>query len=181
MFPSIASSRFSRGSRLFTRSRLLSSSRLFLAFIFAFTLSSCGLIPSQVSSSINAVNVDESRLAIKGYDPVAYFTEAKPVLGSSQFTAQHMGATYYFSSAKHQSLFQGAPDKYAPQYGGYCAYGVSKEYKFDIDPEAWAVVDDKLYLNLNTSVQKRWLGEKDELIIEANNNWEVIADAPVKK
>ncbi len=127
------------------------------------------------------MNVDQSRLAIKGYDPVAYFTEEKPVLGSSQFTAEHMGATYYFSSAEHQSLFQGAPDKYAPQYGGYCAYGVSKEYKFDIDPQAWAVVDDKLYLNLNQTVQKRWLGEKDELIIEANNHWEVIADTPVKK
>jgi YHS domain-containing protein len=120
-------------------------------------------------------------LAIKGYDPVAYFTMAKPVLGSSQFTAEHMGATYYFSSSEHQALFASAPNKYAPQYGGYCAYGVSKEYKFDIDPQAWAVVDDKLYLNLNPTVQNRWMSEKDELIIEANTHWEVIADVPVKK
>jgi YHS domain-containing protein len=149
------------------------------ALVIAFTVSSCGLIPSQAESSINAVNVDESRLAIKGYDPVAYFTEAKPVQGSSQFTAEHLGATYYFSSAQHQSLFQGEPNKYAPQYGGYCAFGVSKEYKFDIDPEAWAIVDDKLYLNLNKRVQARWVPNKDELIVDADTIWTQIVDKPV--
>nr|WP_297348045.1 YHS domain-containing (seleno)protein [uncultured Glaciecola sp.] len=148
------------------------------ALVMAFTVSSCGLIPSQAESSINAINVDESRLAIKGYDPVAYFTEAKPVLGSSQFTAEHFGATYHFSSAQHQSLFQGNPNKYAPQYGGYCAFGVSKEYKFDIDPEAWAVVDDKLYLNLNKKVQARWLPNQDELIVDADTIWTQIVDKP---
>jgi YHS domain-containing protein len=149
------------------------------ALVIAFTVSSCGLIPSQAESSINAVNVDQSRLAIKGYDPVAYFTEEKPVQGSSQFTAEHLGATYYFSSAQHQSLFQGDPNKYAPQYGGYCAFGVSKEYKFDIDPEAWAVVDDKLYLNLNKKVQDRWVPNKDELIVDADTIWTQIVDKPV--
>jgi len=159
----------------------LSGSKLLTAaaLVIAFTVSSCGLIPSQAESSINAVNVDESRLAIKGYDPVAYFTEAKPVQGSSQFTAEHMGATYYFSSAQHQSLFAGNPNKYAPQYGGYCAFGVSKEYKFDIDPEAWAVVDDKLYLNLNKKVQARWVPNKDELIVDADVIWTQIVDKPV--
>ncbi len=159
----------------------LSGSKLLTAaaLVIAFTVSSCGLIPSQAESSINAVNVDESRLAIKGYDPVAYFTEAKPVQGSSQFTAEHLGATYYFSSAQHQSLFDGNPNKYAPQYGGYCAFGVSKEYKFDIDPEAWAVVDDKLYLNLNKKVQARWVPNKDELIVDADSIWTQIVDKPV--
>jgi YHS domain-containing protein len=159
----------------------LSGSKLLTAaaLVIAFTVSSCGLIPSQAESSINAVNVDESRLAIKGYDPVAYFTEAKPVQGSSQFTAEHLGATYYFSSAQHQSLFDGNPNKYAPQYGGYCAFGVSKEYKFDIDPEAWAVVDDKLYLNLNKKVQARWVPNKDELIVDADAIWTQIVDKPV--
>jgi YHS domain-containing protein len=142
-------------------------------------VSSCGLIPSQTESSINAVNVDQSRLAIKGYDPVAYFSEAKPVQGSSQFTAEHLGATYYFSSAQHQSLFDGNPNKYAPQYGGYCAFGVSKEYKFDIDPEAWAVVDEKLYLNLNKKVQARWVPNKDQLIVDADAIWTQIVDKPV--
>jgi YHS domain-containing protein len=149
------------------------------ALVIAFTVSSCGLIPSQTESSINAVNVDQSRLAIKGYDPVAYFSEAKPVQGSSQFTAEHLGATYYFSSAQHQSLFDGNPNKYAPQYGGYCAFGVSKEYKFDIDPEAWAVVDEKLYLNLNKKVQARWVPNKDQLIVDADAIWTQIVDKPV--
>lgn len=162
------------GSRV-SRAKLLSA----FALVIAFTVSSCGLIPTQATSSINAVNVDESRLAIKGYDPVAYFTEAKPVQGSSQFTAQHLGATYYFSSAQHQSLFEGDPEKYAPQYGGYCAFGVSKEYKFDIDPQAWAVVDDKLYLNLNKKVQVRWTENRDELIVDADTIWTQIADQEV--
>lgn len=158
-----------------------SDSKLLIAaaLVIAFIVSSCGLIPSQAESSINAVNADESRLAIKGYDPVAYFTDAKPVLGSSQFTAEHLGATYYFSSAPHQSLFEGDPNKYAPQYGGYCAFGVSKEYKFDIDPEAWAVVDDKLYLNLNKKVQDRWVPNKQQLIVEANTIWMQIVDKPI--
>jgi YHS domain-containing protein len=158
----------------------LSGSKLLTAaaLVIAFTVTSCGLIPTQAQSSINAVNVDESRLAIKGYDPVAYFTEAKPVKGSSQFNAEYLGATYYFSSPSNESMFKGNPEKYAPQYGGYCAFGVSKEYKFDIDPEAWAVVDDKLYLNLNKKVQGRWIGQKEELIVEANDIWTQIADKP---
>jgi YHS domain-containing protein len=152
-----------------------------IVLMITFTLSSCGLIPTQAKSSINAVNVDESRLAIKGYDPVAYFTEGKPVKGNSQFSAEYLGATYYFSSAKHESLFKDKPEKYAPQYGGYCAFGVSKEYKFDIEPEAWAVVDDKLYLNLNKKVQSRWTGNQDELIVEANDIWTKIIDTPASE
>jgi YHS domain-containing protein len=110
----------------------LSDSKLLTvaALVIAFTVSSCSLIPSHVESSINAVNVDESRLAIKGYDAVAYFTEAKPVLGSSQFTAKHLGATYYFSSAPHQSLFKGDPNKYAAQYGRKLLTNRSQNYKF---------------------------------------------------
>ncbi|MEM0912418.1 MAG: YHS domain-containing (seleno)protein [Pseudomonadota bacterium] len=149
-----------------------------IAVVFAFTLTSCGLIPQQAESQIDSINVDENRLAIKGYDPVAYFTESKPVQGSATYTAQHKGATYHFASAENQSLFTGNPDKYAPQYGGYCAFGVSKEYKFDIDPTAWAVVDDKLYLNLNKKVQGRWELNTEELIAEADDIWVNIKDTP---
>jgi YHS domain-containing protein len=110
----------------------LSDSKLLIAaaLVIAFIVSSCGLIPSQAESSINPVNADESRLAIKGYDPVAYFTDAKPVLGSSQFTAEHLGATYYFSSAPHQSLFKGDPNKYAAQYGRKLLTNRLQRYKF---------------------------------------------------
>ncbi|MFC3120868.1 YHS domain-containing (seleno)protein [Agaribacter flavus] len=151
------------------------------AVVIAFTVTSCGLIPSQAKSSIDAVNVDETRTAIKGYDPVAYFTESKPVQGDKQFSAEHNGAVYYFASAKHQSLFKGNPDKYAPQYGGYCAFGVSKEKKFDTDPTAWAIVDDKLYLNLNAKVQSRWVLNKEELISDANDIWTDIENTPASE
>ena len=91
--------------------------------------------------------------AIKGYDPVAYFTEGKPVEGSSDFTAEFDGATWYFASAQNRDAFVADPDKYAPQYGGYCAYAVANGSTAKIDPEAWSVVDGKLYLNYSNPVQ----------------------------
>ena len=148
------------------------------ALVIALTVSSCGLIPVQAKSSINAINVDETRLAIKGYDPVAYFTESKAVKGSAKYSAEHLGATYYFSTSEHENMFKNEPNKYAPQYGGYCAYGVSKEYKFDIDPEAWAVVDDKLYLNLDKKVQVRWNEDRPGLISDADTIWTKIENTP---
>lgn len=147
---------------------------LFMAFI----VTSCGLIPTQASSSIDAVNVDETTLAIKGYDPVAYFTVNTPTKGNSQFTANYEGATYWFSTAEHQKMFKREPSKYAPQYGGYCAYGVSKGYKYDTDPEAFAVVDGKLYLNLNKKVQNIWSNDKEELIVDADGYWTNIENTP---
>ncbi|MFC4700186.1 YHS domain-containing (seleno)protein [Glaciecola siphonariae] len=141
------------------------------AIVLAFTLSSCGLIPSQANSSIEAVNVDENRVAIKGYDPVAYFTDAKPVLGSQQFSAEYNGAIYQFESAEHKALFEGTPAKYAPQYGGYCAFGVTQEKKYDIDPNAWAVVDGKLYLNLNSGAQNVWNKDRIGNIESGNAIW----------
>jgi YHS domain-containing protein len=129
--------------------------------LIAFTLPSCGLIPTQAKSSIEAINVDDNRVAIKGYDPVAYFTQSAPTQGLKQFTAEYNGAIYYFASAENRALFNGSPAKYAPQYGGYCAFGVTQEKKYDIDPNAWAVVDGKLYLNLNAGAQRVW--DKDRL------------------
>lgn len=149
-----------------------------VSLVAAFTVTSCGIIPTQAESSIDSINVDENRLAIKGYDPVAYFTQSAPVQGNKNFTAEYNGAVYYFSSAEHQALFEGNPVQYAPQYGGYCAFGVSKERKFDTDPTAWAVVDNKLYLNLNDKVQNRWVQNKEELILEADTIWVDIADTP---
>jgi YHS domain-containing protein len=156
------------------RTKLMYAATLLMAFI----VTSCGLIPTQVSSSIEAVNVDETALAIKGYDPVAYFTKNTPTKGNSQFAANYDGATYWFSSAKHQKMFTSEPSKYAPQYGGYCAYGVSKGYKYDIDPEAFAVVDGKLYLNLNKKVQNIWSNDKQALIVDANGYWTNIEKTP---
>ena len=102
-----------------------------------------------ISDSITGV-------AINGYDTVAYFTENKPVKGSPAFTTAWNGAQWQFASQKHLDLFKATPEKYAPQYGGYCAYGVSKGYLVSIEPEQFTVLDGKLYLNYDSGVQKKW-------------------------
>ena len=117
------------------------------------------------------INADENDLAIKGYDPVAYFTDQQAKLGSSAYSATYKGATYHFASKENKELFEANPTEYAPQYGGYCAFGVAMNKKFDTDPEAWKVVDNKLYLNLDKSVQKRWLEDTAGYITSADSNW----------
>lgn len=94
--------------------------------------------------------------AIRGYDPVAYFTDGKPVPGSDAHVLDWMGARWKFASAAHLALFKAEPAKYAPQYGGYCAYGVASGYLVKIEPEQWAVIDGKLYLNYDADVSKKW-------------------------
>jgi len=102
---------------------------------------------------------EASGVAIRGTDTVAYFTQGQPVKGSDDFTTEWQGATWKFVSQEHLDLFVDAPEKYAPQYGGYCAYGVVKGNLVKVEPENWSIIDDKLYLNFNGSVQKTW--EKD--------------------
>jgi YHS domain-containing protein len=109
--------------------------------------------------------------AIQGYDPVAYFTEGRPVEGSRQFTHQWKGATWRFASAANRDRFAQAPEKYAPQYGGYCAYGVANGYAVKIDPQAWSVVDGKLYLNYSPAVQADWKKDVPGYIRRADAHW----------
>jgi YHS domain-containing protein len=97
--------------------------------------------------------------AILGYDSVAYFTENKPVPGLDAYTYSWMGAKWKFSSQKNLDLFKATPEKYAPQYGGYCAYGVAKDNLVKIDPAAFSVIDGKLYLNYDKGVQKKWAAD----------------------
>ena len=128
------------------------------------------------------VNIVEG-YAVHGYDVVAYFTQGKPVVGSDQFTADYEGATYRFASAEHRETFTADPAQYAPQYGGYCAFGTAMGRKFDGDPNAWAVVDGKLYLNLNKDIQARWKKDVPGFIRGAENNWPLIrsvADASLE-
>jgi YHS domain-containing protein len=116
-------------------------------------------------------NVDSSGLALQGYDPVAYFSEKKPVAGKPEFTARHEGATYRFASAANRDAFTAAPAKYAPQYGGYCAFGMAGGYKAPIEPEAWTVVDGKLYLNYSRSVRSQWSSDVPGYVRKADANW----------
>lgn len=110
-------------------------------------------------------------VAIKGYDVVAYFTDGKPVKGDKAHTFEHAGVTWQFASADHLNKFKANPEKYAPQYGGYCAYGVAKGATYDIDPDAWKIVEDKLYLNYSKSVQKDWNQDIPGYIKKADANW----------
>lgn len=114
--------------------------------------------------------------AIDGYDVVAYFTEAKPLKGNQQFSHQWEGATWYFTSAKHRDLFKADPKKYAPAFGGFCAYGVSQGYKVKVEADAWDIVDGVLYLNYNTEVQKSWKTDKPGYIAKAKSSWTNIKD-----
>ncbi len=117
-----------------------------------------------------------SDAAIKGYDPVAYFTQGKPVKGSKEYSAMWKGATWYFSSKENQDAFKAAPEKYAPQYGGYCAYGLSQGHKASIDPNAWTVLDGKLYLNYSKDVKSTWDKDRAKYIQDANANWPKVKD-----
>lgn len=112
-----------------------------------------------------------SNVAASGYDAVAYFTEGKPVEGSGDFIAGYHGATWRFASAANRDAFLQDPERFAPQYGGYCAWAVSQGYTASTDPEAWKIVDDQLYLNYSKGVQARW--EQDILgnIEKGDANW----------
>lgn len=117
------------------------------------------------------MNANANDVAIHGYDPVSYFVDAEATQGSAEFTATYKNAIYHFSSAENRDRFRADPSAYAPQYGGYCAFGVTMEKKFDVDPEAWKIVDNKLYLNLNKDVQTRWLTDVPGFIANANDIW----------
>src|SRR5688500_1294991 len=109
--------------------------------------------------------------ALKGYDVVAYYTDAKPVEGSKEYEVEWNGATWRFASAAHQALFAKDPRKYAPQYGGFCAFGVSRGYTVGVDPAAWKIVEGKLYLNYDKEVQSEWLKDVPGYITRADRNW----------
>jgi len=115
--------------------------------------------------------------AIKGYDTVAYFTENKAVKGSDKFTTKYNGATWLFSSQENLELFVASPKKYAPQYGGYCAYAVSQNGTASIKPELFTIHDGKLYLNYNKSINDKWNANREQFIKDADKNWpELLAD-----
>ncbi len=116
-------------------------------------------------------------IALGGTDPVAYFTQGKPVQGTFVYSHWHQGAAWYFSSAEHRDLFAANPDKYAPAYGGYCAHGMAQpladelNYRFATVPEAWKIVDGRLYLNQSLEVREQWEADATGHIEAADANW----------
>ena len=117
------------------------------------------------------VNTTFTWVAIKGYDPVAYFTVGQPTEGSRDFRHEWNGAEWRFATAANRDLFKADPVKYAPQYGGYCAWAVSRGYTAGIDPEAWKIVNHRLYLNYSLKVQTQWSVDISGNIARAEENW----------
>ncbi len=115
-----------------------------------------------------------SDLAISGYDSVAYFTEGKPVEGNDKFSLNYKGAQWQFSSQANLEAFTLAPDKYAPQYGGYCAWAVAHDNTAKGEPDQWYIHEGKLYLNYNADIREKWLKDKEALIKRANVNWPTV-------
>ena len=117
-----------------------------------------------------------SDTALQGYDPVAYFTSGAPVKGDDAFTADYMGAKFKFASAVNRDAFIEAPEKYAPQYGGYCAWAMADGKHAKGDARYWKIVDGKLYLNYNKSIQKKWDSDVPAFIDRADTAWVSIND-----
>lgn len=109
--------------------------------------------------------------AINGYDPVAYFTQSEPVKGDDAFTTEWMGAMWKFASAENMAMFEANPEGYAPQYGGYCSYAVSRGYTASTSPNAWTIYEGKLYLNFNRVVRGLWSRDIPGNIVAADANW----------
>jgi hypothetical protein len=129
------------------------------------------LATALLAQTAPAIYTTKSKLALSGYDAVSYFKDGKPVAGKPEFSYKWMDATWRFSSAENRDAFKAEPEKYAPQYGGYCAFGTSQGHLVPGDPQAWKVVDDRLYLNYNKDVQKFWLQDIPGNIQKADENY----------
>ena len=139
--------------------------------VTAFLMANAAVLFAQKSEVFNP-----SDKAIRGYDPVAYFTEGKAVKGNENLTYHWHDADWYFSSTQNLNSFSKNPDKYVPQYGGYCAYGLSEGHKAPTDPDAWTIVDGKLYLNYSKDVRTKWRENEKERIEKADKNWPQLKD-----
>lgn len=130
------------------------------------------LLLSATAFAGDLVNVSgASKAALDGFDPVAFFTDAKPVNGSPFIAATDRGATYFFATEEHKKLFTDNPAKYAPQFGGYCAFGVALDKLFPVDINTWQVRDGKLYLNLNPDILKKFNADFPASLAKADKNW----------
>ncbi len=117
------------------------------------------------------LNTDAHGLVIQGYDPVAYFTLKRPVMGSPAHRSQHAGGTYQFASAEHKAMFDAAPERYAPRFGGYCAYAASIDKVSPIDPAFWEIVDGRLILQHNQRAWDLWQKDPAGNLVKADRNW----------
>jgi YHS domain-containing protein len=141
-------------------------SQLFIALAAMFIL----VVPTSAGEFF-----EKDGAALRGYDVVAYFSDQKPIKGLAQHAADYKGSTFYFASKANRDAFVADPDQYAPQYGGFCAFGLSGGYKAATDPAAFTIVDGKLYLNYNRDIQKQWSADIPGFVTKANENWPAVS------
>ncbi|SHO56895.1 YHS domain-containing (seleno)protein [Vibrio quintilis] len=140
-----------------------------------FTLWLTLLFSAQIYASDPIYTGFFSNKALDGYDTVAYFTENKPVKGRSEWMTTYQGADWYFSTQKHLEMFTAAPEKYAPQYGGYCAWAIAEKNDYaSADPLQWSLVDGKLYLNYDADIKAKWEQNRAAFIRQGNINWPIL-------
>ena len=131
-------------------------------------------ISANAAPAAPSVLVDGNGLAMRGYDPVAHFTQGKPTKGLPVHRLRWNGATWQFASARSLEAFRAAPERYAPQFGGYCAWAVSQHYLAPGDPNFWKIVDGRLYLNANARAKELWEAEQAEAIARGHANWPAV-------
>lgn len=148
---------------------------MFRALLFALLV--C-LVPMANANAAEEFNANADGLMIEGYDPVAYFLDQKPVKGKRSISTEFNGATYLFVSKDNLATFLSSPERYAPAYGGWCSYGVRVGKKFRIDPNAWKIVDNRLFLQLDQGTQKVWLKDHAKNIEIADRLWPSLKSMP---
>jgi len=145
-----------------------------LVVLLSFGFVACGSTPAENNSNNpgeTLFNKDSKGLVIGGYDAVAYFKDSKAVKGDAQHKLEWSGATWHFSSAANRDEFKANPEKYAPQYGSYCAWAMARNEKANIDPNSWKIVDGKLYLNYDKKIQGLWEADIPGFIKKADGFW----------
>jgi YHS domain-containing protein len=143
---------------------------------FSALLLAVGLAFSASAQTKTLLNLNKSGVAIQGYDPVAFFTDHAPVKGKPQFGSKYNGAVYEFASQQHKDLFDRDPAKYEPAFGGYCAYGVSRDKLVSIDVDAFQIVDGKLLLQYSKGVRDDFNEDRKGNLSKANQNWPGLVD-----
>lgn len=141
-----------------------------------FLMAAMAMLLAVVSAPAFGMDYTHSTPGIGGYDPVAYFTEGKPVRGNGYHVTEYEGVTYAFASEDNKETFEANPQRYVPAYGAYCAYGVAVGKKFVADPEVWKIVGGKLYLNLDRDIQSKWEENVPGHIKTGDANWKRIKD-----
>lgn len=129
------------------------------------------LLSSQFAMADPAVYLNNSGVALSGNEPIEYFTAKAPVKGLATLSIQYHNATYWFASQENRTSFLAEPHRYAPQYGGYCAYAAALGKKAPGDPTQWSVVEGKLYINYDARIQKLWLSDAPGYIKSADSKW----------